>query len=119
MIYSAVLVSGIQQNYSVIHFILVTSLVAPSAATPAVRHMNLVVGWGEHKHLVHNSGHGPNSGSSNYSLLRYDAPLLLIVWFTDQQCHVPWKLVGNAKCWVSTQPEGLNQSLHFKKIPGD
>ena len=50
MIYNVVLVSGIQQNYSVIHFILVTSLVAPSAATPAVRRMNLVVGWWEHKH---------------------------------------------------------------------
>ena len=54
--YNVVLVSGIQQNDPVIHFILVTFLVAPSAATPAVRHINLV--GGGHKHLVHNSGHG-------------------------------------------------------------
>ena len=54
--YNVVLVSGIQQNDPVIHFILVTFLVAPSAATPAVRRINLV--GGGHKHLVHNSGHG-------------------------------------------------------------
>lgn len=42
LIYNIVLVSGIQKNDSFIHFILVTSLVAPSAATSAVRCMNLV-----------------------------------------------------------------------------